>query len=59
MPSDLSNLQVLGSAAYVHIPQNDRGKLDSKSYKAVLVGYDDKSKGYRVWNRNTQKLVVT
>jgi hypothetical protein len=36
---DLSHLRILGSTAYIHIPKEKRIKLDTHSYKGILVGY--------------------
>ena len=36
---DVSNLNVFGCAAYVHIPKEKRKKLDNKSMKCVFMGY--------------------
>ena len=33
--------------AFVHVPKDERKKLDSISKKCVLVGYGTTTKGYR------------
>jgi hypothetical protein len=41
---------VFGSTAYVHVPENQRRKLDPKARKMIFVGYDWKTtKLYRVY----------
>ena len=45
---DVSKLRVFGCVCYVHIPDNNRRKLDPKSYKAVFLGYPHDTKGYKV-----------
>ena len=35
---------------FVHIPKDERQKLDSKSSKGVFVGYASESKAYRVYD---------
>ena len=52
----VEHLRVFGSAAYVHIPKDERGKLDPKSKKCVLLGYGSVQKGYRVYDRLTRKV---
>ena len=52
----VEHLRVFGSAAYVHIPKDERGKLDPKSKKCVLLGYGSVQKGYRVYDRLTWKV---
>jgi hypothetical protein len=52
----VEHLRVFGSTAYVHIPKDERGKLDSKSRKCILFGYGSVRKGYRVFDPLTQKV---
>ena len=52
----VEHLRVFGSTAYVHIPKDERGKLDSKSRKCILLGYGSVRKGYRVFDPLTQKV---
>ena len=35
-----------------------RSKLDSKSIECILVGYDTSSKGYRLFNLKTKKIII-
>ncbi|GKA41574.1 retrovirus-related pol polyprotein from transposon TNT 1-94, partial [Tanacetum coccineum] len=44
--------------AYVHASQK-RSKLDDRSEKHVFVGYDKQSKGYKLYNPVTRKVVVS
>ena len=53
----VEHLRVFGSTAYVHIPKDSRGKLDSKTSKCILVGYGSVQKGYRLYNREAQKIL--
>ena len=41
----VSHLCVFGCKAYVHIPKDERGKLDCKAKCCVLVGYGEETKG--------------
>ena len=52
----MEHLRVFGSTAYVHIPKDKRGKLDSKSRKCILFGYGSVRKGYQVFDPFTQKV---
>ena len=52
----VKHLKVFGSTAYVHIPKDERGKLDSKTRKCVLLGYGSVQKGYRVYDHLTRKV---
>jgi transposase InsO family protein len=45
---DVSHLRVFGCIAYPHVPAGQRGKLDARAHKGVLLGYEPNSKAYRV-----------
>lgn len=55
---DVSFFRVFGSEAYLHIPKQNRRKLDAKSQKLILVGYDQKGRAYRLWHPNTKRISV-
>ena len=42
----------------VHVPDTKRSKLENKSYKCVLLGYNDESKAYRLFDPITKKIVI-
>ena len=56
---NVSHLRVYGSIAMVHVPKIKRKKFDSKAVKHILVDYDDTIKGYRCYNRATQKIIIS
>ena len=56
---NVSHLRVFGSIAYAHVPDQRRSKLDDKSEKLVFIGYDKRSKGYKLYNPITKKIVVS
>ena len=41
---DVGNLHVFGCVSYVHIPDNQRTKLEVKSRKSIFVGYPEGTK---------------
>ncbi|MCO5608214.1 hypothetical protein L7F22_062420 [Adiantum nelumboides] len=53
----VSYLRVFGCLAYAHIPKQLRGKLDDKAVKCIFVGYSSGSKGYRLYNPATNKIL--
>ena len=55
---DLKHLRVFGCIAYAHVPDKQRQKLDKKTEKLRFVGYSTESKGYRLLNDKTHKVVV-
>nr|GEU81061.1 retrovirus-related Pol polyprotein from transposon TNT 1-94 [Tanacetum cinerariifolium] len=59
MKHTVSLLRIFRSIAYVHILSQRRSKLDDRSKKHVFVGYDKQSKGYKLYNPVTRKVVVS
>jgi len=55
---NVSHLKVFGCMAYAHVPDAERRKLDMKAEKLRFVGYSLKSKGYRLYNDETRKIVI-
>ena len=55
---DVSYFKTFGSNAYLHIPKKHRSKLDAKSQKLILVGYDQKGRAYRLWNPITKRITI-
>ena len=46
--ADVGHLRIFGSTAWVHVPKETRQKLDPKSVKCVLVGYEEDA-GWRIY----------
>ncbi|CAL9011600.1 unnamed protein product [Prunus brigantina] len=42
-----NHLKVFGCGAFVHIPKDERSKLDAKSKECIFVGYGNEEFGYR------------
>ena len=55
----VSYFKVFGCSAFVHIPEQKRTKLDSKSTKMIFVGYSSKSKAYRLWDQDEKKIIIS
>ncbi len=53
----VDHLRVFGCDAYMHVPKDERGKLDPKSKKCILLGYGRETKGYRLFDITRQKVV--
>ncbi|KAK9924400.1 hypothetical protein M0R45_032769 [Rubus argutus] len=51
--------RVFGCIAFVHIPQNQRSKLDARALKCVFVGYGGYQKGYKCYHPPTRRYYVT
>ena len=55
----VSHLRVFGSIAHAHVPDEKRSKLDDKSEKYIFIGYDANSKGYKLYNPETKKTIIS
>jgi transposase InsO family protein len=55
----ISHLRVFGSIVYVQVLDQERSKLHDKSEKYVFIGYDPSSKGYKLYNPSTKKVIVS
>eukprot|EP00253_Pinus_taeda_P018596 PITA_18596 len=57
-PCDYSKLRVFGCDAYALVPKHQRTKLDPKSKRYIFVGYGVGTKGYRLWDPTTRKIII-
>uniref|UniRef100_H3H572 Polyprotein n=2 Tax=Phytophthora ramorum TaxID=164328 RepID=H3H572_PHYRM len=55
----LDHLRVFGSVGYAHVDKAKRTKLEPKSFKCMFLGYAENSKGYRVYDLESNKVKVT
>ncbi|KAK9692781.1 Reverse transcriptase (RNA-dependent DNA polymerase) [Popillia japonica] len=55
----LDHIRTFGSEAFVHVPKEKREKLDKKSMKLILVGYDGNSTNYRLFNPITKQVTIS
>ncbi|KAG2773013.1 Copia protein [Phytophthora cactorum] len=55
----MDHLRVFGSIGYAHVDKAKRTKLEPKSFKCKLLGYAENSKGYRVYDLESNKVKVT
>ena len=53
----LQQLRVFGCDAYVHVPKENRSKLDNKAENCIFIGYKEGLKGYKLWNLVKKKIV--
>lgn len=56
---NLSHMRVFGTTAFVHVPKMKRRKLDAKYKKMFLVGYQNESSNYRLYNPDTGQIVIS
>jgi len=51
------HLRVFGCKAFVHIPKDDRSKLDSKSRQCIFIGYGLDEFGYKLYDPVEKKII--
>lgn len=51
------HLRVFGCKAFVHIPKDERSKLDAKTKQCIFLGYGQDEFGYRLYDPVEKKLV--
>ena len=56
---NLSSLRIFGCLGFVHIPKESRRKLESKTKRYLFLGYDGKSKAYRLFDSNSRKVYIS
>jgi hypothetical protein len=54
----LEHLRIFGCHAYAYIDKQHRTKLDPKSHLCFFLGYCDNTKGYRLWDPVTSKVLL-
>ncbi|GBL73742.1 Retrovirus-related Pol polyprotein from transposon TNT 1-94 [Araneus ventricosus] len=53
------HLKPFGCLTYVGVPKAHRSKLDARAQKGYLLGYAFKTRGYRVWLPEKNKVIET
>ena len=50
---------MFGSVAYAHVPDQRRTKLKDKSKRYIFIGYDEKTKGYKLLDPISKMVIVS
>ena len=56
---DLSHMRVFGSRCWYILPKKKVKKLDARSKEGIMMGYSKQSKGYKIWDENSKKFIVS
>ena len=58
---EIGHFRVFVSTTWVHIPSEKRQKLDSKSVRCLLIGYEEDAASwvYRLYHRENRKLILS
>ena len=59
MKPSVSHFRVFKSVAYVHFLDEKRRKLVDKSENVIFIGQDINSKGYKLYNPNNGKTIIS
>ncbi|CAL1409822.1 unnamed protein product [Linum trigynum] len=58
-PPSVSHFRIFGCVAHVHVPDQQRRKLEDKSSQCYFLGVSTESKAYRLYNPATKKVVTS
>ena len=58
-PVEFSGLRVFDCPAYYLVESHKRTKLEAKSKKSIFVGYQEGTKGYKLWDPTERKVVIS
>jgi hypothetical protein len=53
----IHTLRVFGCKTFVHIPNDERSKLDNKTKQCIFLGSKDDGFGYRLWDPKEKKII--
>ena len=56
---DLSHIRVFGSKCWYVVPKHKIKELDVRSREGIFVGYSTQSKGYKIWDLELSKIIVS
>ncbi|GAA0170740.1 hypothetical protein LIER_24938 [Lithospermum erythrorhizon] len=54
----VEHLKVWGCVAHVHVPKQNRSKLDNRSKICVFFGINEGTKGYRLVDLETKRIII-
>jgi hypothetical protein len=57
--SDVSHMRVFGACAYMHIPKENKKKMQSVSERGMFVGYEPDYKAYKVLRERDGRILVS
>nr|PNR28058.1 hypothetical protein PHYPA_028650 [Physcomitrium patens] len=57
--SNISNLRMFGCLGYIHIPKEQRKKIDNKTRKCLFLGYNIESKAYMMYDTKDKRILIS
>jgi hypothetical protein len=58
-PPSYDNIRCFGCLVYTRVPDEMRKKLDQKSKECLMMGYSETTKGYRVYDIESRKIILS
>ncbi|KAG8486393.1 hypothetical protein CXB51_019730 [Gossypium anomalum] len=55
----VGHLKIFRCVVYAHVADQTRKKLDDKGVKCIFIGYEKRSKAYRLYNPLTKKVIIS
>jgi transposase InsO family protein len=55
----VNHLKIFGCVCYAQVPKVRRTKLEESSERCIFIGYSSMSKGYRLYNLKTKKVIIS
>ena len=55
----ISHFKIFGCECFVHVPNFDKKKLQPKSIKCILLGYNNNIKAYKSYDPEAKKIIVS
>lgn len=55
----VSHLRIFGCSVYIHVSKDKRSKLDPSGKKGIFVGYNETSKGYKIYVPSFKKIEIS
>ena len=52
-----NHLKVFGCKAFIHVPKEQRTKVDVKSIQCIFIGYGDEEFDYKFWDSKMRKVI--
>ena len=56
---DIGAMRVFGCRCWYRIPKSKVRKLDSRANEAVMIGYADECKAYKLWDPKLERVIVS
>ena len=52
-----NHMKVFGCKAFIHVPKEQRTKLDDKAIPCIFIGYGDEEFSYKFWDPEMRKVI--